>query len=120
VAAVEGLPNGNYTVVVQVIGGSYNSPVAGTPVGVGAVNALSQLMQYLLGLALDKGTQTALSVKVENASDAVSNGSIKVACNALRTFITEVNAQRGRKISTADADQLTSRAQQIRTLLRCD
>jgi hypothetical protein len=120
VAAIDGLPPGTYTIDVQVIGGSFNSPLVSTPVGVGAANTLTQLIQYTIGLGLSAGTQSSLLNKLENASGSISNGSLKVACNALKAFINEVASQRGKKVPTAEADQLTSKAQQIRNVLQCE
>ena len=41
------------------------------------------------------------------------------ACNSLAAFINAVEAQRGKKITNAQADQLIGSAQQIEAMLNC-
>ena len=41
------------------------------------------------------------------------------ACNSLAAFISAVEAQRGNKVTSAQADQLIASAQQIQALLNC-
>ena len=41
-------------------------------------------------------------------------------CNSLAAFISAVEAQRGKKITSAQADQLIAAAEQIKATLSCE
>ena len=50
---------------------------------------------------------------------AIQAGNVAEACGALRAFINEVNAQAGKKITSADAAELIEAANELRTLIGC-
>ena len=52
------------------------------------------------------GVASSLCAKLDNAATARARGSLKAAENILKAFTNEVNAQRGKSITTDDADLL--------------
>jgi hypothetical protein len=73
----------------------------------------------LEGLGLDHGTANSLDAKLQAILAALDRGNTQAACNGLATFINEVNAQTGNKITPAQAATLIAAANQIRTTLGC-
>lgn len=80
-------------------------------------------LQYLISLIrsfnLQRGIENSLVVKLERAEAAESRGDLTAACNLLDAFINEVNAQSGKALTTAQADQLIKAASQIKVGLGC-
>ncbi len=77
---------------------------------------LSGLIQKVRELNLRKGTANSLVKKLRNAGRALCDGNPKndrAAANVLGAFIHEVEAQRGKKISALDADNLLAAAEAI-------
>lgn len=111
----------------------YNRALDGTEIAVlyAAGNAgkcasvsglLTSLVTFVQTLNLSSGISNSLDAKLQNvlqALDAASSGDTPSACNRMIAFINEVSAQSGKSISPAQATQLTSLAQQVRTALRC-
>jgi hypothetical protein len=61
-------------------------------------------------------------MKLQNALqalDAATSGDTPSACNRLSAFISEVAAQTGKTLTSAQAAQLTSAAQLVRAALGC-
>jgi len=71
------------------------------------------LIIQVRGLDLPTGIENSLVSKLENAIDSIQKGQTNAAVNELEGFINEVEAQRGKKISEADADELIVAAQYI-------
>lgn len=69
------------------------------------------------GMGLPHGTTTSLDSKLSAAMNSLSSGSDMTAANQLGAFVHEVNAQSGKQIPAADAQQLVSLAQAILTQL---
>lgn len=77
---------------------------------------ISDLMRIVDGLNLEKGIENSLDVKLQRAKDELDtkkNNSPTVATNALQAFISEVEAQRGVKITNNQADELVSFANNL-------
>jgi hypothetical protein len=77
---------------------------------------LTQLTQQVIGMNLQGGVNNSLDAKlatVVNALDDANDGNNVAAVNALHAFINAVEAQRGKKLSDAQADQLVAAAQGI-------
>jgi probable HAF family extracellular repeat protein len=72
----------------------------------------SQLLDDLTGLvrsfSLPKGIENSLIVKLQNAQNALAGGDADTARHLLSTFIKEVNAQTGKTLTAAQADQLVA------------
>ena len=65
------------------------------------------------------GAGGGISSKLENALKAIEDDKIGTACNVLNAAINAVNAQRGKKISSSEADQLILAIERVRTELGC-
>ncbi len=57
--------------------------------------------------------ENSLVSKLEAAINSLDNGQEKVAINKLDAFINQVEAQRGKKLSEAEADSLILAAERI-------
>ena len=62
---------------------------------------------------LPSGTVTALNAKLNAAIAAANAGQTKTAVNELNAFLNYVSAQTGKKLTTAQAGQLTAAARDI-------
>ena len=76
-------------------------------------DAVRGLISSVKDLNLPKGTENSLLSKLENTIKSLDKGQDKVAVNKLNAFINKVKAQRGKKITDEDADNLTAAAQWI-------
>lgn len=89
-------------------------------VSVKAVYLLHNLAQKVIALNLQKGISNSLDAKLYaalQALDDLKENNDVAAINALQAFINAVEAQRGKKISQEDADDLIAAAQEIIDLL---
>ncbi|MDE1812922.1 MAG: hypothetical protein KGH85_08695, partial [Thaumarchaeota archaeon] len=77
------------------------------------LQALQSLITVKENMGLPHGITTSLDAKLNAASDSLDSGDGKTAKNQLNAFISEVNAQTGKKITQAQANQLISGAQNI-------
>ncbi|MFH1724487.1 MAG: PKD domain-containing protein [Elusimicrobiota bacterium] len=59
------------------------------------------------------GTTSSLGSKLDNALESLESGDTTAAVNKTRAFINQVNAQRGKKLTEEQADQLTQGAQAV-------
>jgi hypothetical protein len=80
---------------------------------------ISDLQATVSGLGLPKGLTTALNSTLQDALDALAVDDTAGACDALRAFLNQVKAQTGKKLTSAQAQQLTDAANDIRTQLGC-
>jgi hypothetical protein len=62
---------------------------------------------------IPQGIKDGLNDKLNNAINALNQGDKKAAINILQSFINMVNAQRGKKITNAQADSWIAEAQKI-------
>jgi hypothetical protein len=89
-------------------------------VSVKSVHLVKSLTQQIIELNLQNGISNSLDAKLDAALQAIDdlneNNDI-AAINTLQAFINAVKAQRGNKISSADADILIAAAQEIIDLL---
>jgi hypothetical protein len=89
---------------------------------VGPMELLDILGQNLIDLELQKGIENSLVSKLDTVlkklEDDNENNDV-ASINSLESFINAVQAQRGKKISEADADVLIAAAQKIIELLSC-
>ena len=77
------------------------------------------VLDVVVSFDLPDGIQNSLITKLQNALDALEAGDTASACSSLRTFISGVQAQSGKKITTSQADQLINFANQIKQTLGC-
>ena len=81
----------------------------------GAAEQLDDLADAVAGV----GPGKSLTAKVAAIEDALADDDTAEACTTLNDFINEVNAQTGKKISTAVAASLIAQANGIRAALGC-
>lgn len=77
---------------------------------------MNELIERVLALNLSNGIANSLDAKLDavvRALDGINDKNDLVAINALRAFISEVEAQRDKFISVEDADEMTAMAQVI-------
>jgi hypothetical protein len=83
-------------------------------------NATTGLSATLDAIAyLEQGLLTSLHAKLNAALGAIAAGDAPGACRALRTFVAEVNALAGKKLSASHAAALAAEATRIMGLLGC-
>ena len=78
---------------------------------------LGDLLAKVRSLKLAKGIENSLLVKLGNAQQKLDAGNTGAALNGLQAFINEVEAQRGKAISVADANALIAAARNIISVL---
>ena len=81
---------------------------------------LGDLLAKLKGYGLTpKGAEQSLAVKLNAALAGLASSDNAAACSALQSFLAEVAAQRGKKLTVAQADSLTADARRICSVLGC-
>jgi len=81
--------------------------------------ALADLETLVSVLGLAHGLTTALNSKLEDALAALDADDTAGVCESLQAFLNQVRAQNGKKLSAAQAQQLSEAANNIRALLDC-
>lgn len=85
-----------------------------------ALELLNDLIQQVTAIDLNSGNKNSLLVKLDSALKILQDGdedNDALAIHSLQAFINAVEAQRGKKISQEDADDLIVDAQQIIDML---
>ena len=91
-----------------------------TTAGPDPADEITDLKAQVSGLGLaTTGISTALNSKLDEAIMALAADYTPGACDSLRAFQSQVAAQRRKKLSQAQAEQLTDAANEIRTVLDC-
>lgn len=133
---ITGLPSDQMQAAATFInaGWDFNTPVWTIDEGVdyprlwweiviGPVDLVIELSESIAAMGFPKGITNSLQVKLDNAfrllEDENEHNDV-AAINLLQAFINTVNAQRGKKISEEDADDLIASAQQIIDILTSD
>jgi hypothetical protein len=80
---------------------------------------LNVIIGYVEAFQLPHGTQTSLTAKLTAAQGDLSAGDTQDACSDLAAFISHVQAQAGKKLTQAQADQLITAATQLRGEIGC-
>jgi hypothetical protein len=88
------------------------SPPPPTPV-------VSDLVALVQSFNLPYGLETSLLAKLNDVLAALSAGDMATACVDLNAFINETQAQAGKKLTQAQADQLIALADEIKSALGC-
>lgn len=74
------------------------------------------LIEHLKALNLNNGIENSFDAKLDAAQralDDLNQNDNAAACGSLEAFINEVEAQRGKKISEVEAEELIYEAEQI-------
>lgn len=72
--------------------------------------ALNELIDLVEAMNIHHGTKESLLTKLYAAQDSLDRGKSDTAANQLNAFINHVEAQRGKKLTDAQADELVERA----------
>ena len=83
------------------------------------IQAIDDLRERVASYGLPRGTARSLDAKLEAALAAWQAGDTSGACSALSDFLNEVGAQAGKKLTEAQAQQLTAAANNIRARIGC-
>ena len=75
--------------------------------------AIQDLISDVEGMNLAKGVENSLTSKLEAAIRSLNRDQKNVATNQLYAFINEIEAQRDKKITNAQADELIAKAQRV-------
>jgi dipeptidyl aminopeptidase/acylaminoacyl peptidase len=87
--------------------------------GPSASERVANLINVVNGFNLHQGIANSLLVKLNHAQGALAAGDTAAACDNLASFINQVNAQSGKKLTAAQASQLTGEAALIRAAIGC-
>jgi hypothetical protein len=110
---------GNTTVVCTAIDTSGNQAACSFTIHVkGAVEQIQDLMVLVKSFHLASGIENSLLSPLKSALDALSAGNKVAASGYLQTFIDHVNAQSGKKLTTAQARSLVAAATQIKAVIK--
>jgi probable HAF family extracellular repeat protein len=66
-----------------------------------------------------KGIENAFIVKLQHANEALAAGDIGGACADLGAFVSQTQAQSGKKLTVAQAEEMVAAARAIQSLLGC-
>ena len=84
-----------------------------------ASERVGNLINLVNSFNLHHGTANSLLVKLNHAQSALGAGDTAAACDNLASFINQANAQSGKKLTAAQASQLTGEAASIRAAIGC-
>ena len=116
-------PVGTNTVTCTATDSSGNSTTESFSVTVfGAPDQITDLIALVNSFNLRQGIENSLDAKLRNVIDALgaaSAGNVATACSKLGSFINEVQAQSGKALTMAQANQLVTAANQVRAILGC-
>ncbi len=111
---------GTTTVTCIATDGSGNTSTCSFTVKVkNAAEQAGDLTALVQNMPLESGIQASLAGKLQNALTSITDGKQTAACGTLKAFLNEVNAQSGKKLTPAQASQLTDAATRIKSLLGC-
>lgn len=85
----------------------------------GAGDQIAALIALIQSLNLKPGLTNSLVVKLQSASDSLAAGHTNPACDKIDSFVHEADAQSGKGLSVAQANQLISAANQIKSVIGC-
>ena len=90
------------------------SPFAlGVAIALTPAEMIEELISEVHGLDIPVGLKGSLLVKLRNALSNLENGNTAAVAGLLRSFINQVEAQRGKKLTTHQADELAERSRAI-------
>lgn len=93
---------------------TYTATATSTPSPSQAVSDLAgEIHSYMANGSMTSGVGISLASKLQNTQQSLSAGHTNAAANELQAFINAVQAQRGKKITTAVANELIAQAQAI-------
>jgi len=84
--------------------------------------ATENLIGDITSLGLPEGVENSLITTLQNVGDKLTDNNPKndsAACGKLEGFINQVNAQEGKKLTSAEADELRQAAERIKASIGC-
>lgn len=84
-----------------------------------SVTQITNLDATIDSFGLPHGTSNALQAKLDAAQAALAASNVGAACNNLQALINQTNAQAGKKLTVAQANQIITAANAIRATLGC-
>lgn len=99
-----------------------NFTITLTTDSVDPVSAIEALALTVVDMNLHNGIENSLDGKLDAALAALEDTNMNndgAACNSLLAFVNAVEAQRGNKITSVQADQLAAAAHEISSILGC-
>ena len=81
--------------------------------------AIASLITWVEGFGLPAGIENSFVVKLEHALASLQAGNTGAACGELQAFVNHAQAQSGKKLTVAQANQIIAEAQAIRAALGC-
>lgn len=125
-AALQNLPVAAGDQIVLAFSGAdkfgVNLTITLTPESVDPVAAIENLALIVVEMNLQNGISNSLDSKLDAALSALEDANVNndgAACNSLSAFLNAVEAQRGKKITNAQANQLVIAGHDLRTMLGC-
>jgi hypothetical protein len=115
-------PIGNTTVTVVAADAANNQATCAFVVHVkGAGEQTRDLIAYVCSLPVHDWTKLSLlgSLEMATISLGLHKPQPQIACEALRDFVSMVSAQKGKKLTGAQATQLIQKATQIQRVIGC-
>jgi subtilisin-like proprotein convertase family protein len=115
-------PNGTWTLTVQDLALFDTGSVRAFSLIVASADPaeeLGDLQDLVASMGIHHGITNALESKLQNALDALAADDTAGACYWTQSFLNLVKAQTGKKITRAQAMQLTAAANDIRDQLGC-
>ena len=121
VSPILNLPPGDYVLRASTERNGKHAPAAvAVPVRVPtATERIQDLREEVGDGGLATGSERSLVAKLDAALAALEADRGNVACNTLRAFVNEAQAQAGGRVPTATADSLIAEAEGIRRQLGC-
>lgn len=115
---------GTYTVTYDVSDSAGNAAVQVTRTVevLSPAQATENLIDDITSLGLPEGVESSLTAPLQNIGDKLTDNNPNndsAACGKLEGFINQVNAQEGKKLTSAEADELIQAAQAVKNSLGC-
>jgi HYR domain len=85
----------------------------------GAKDQINDLIGLVSGLPIQSGTKIGLVIELIEAQVDLDKGRTSNTCGELKDFIALISAQKGKKLTVAQATFLTGEATRIRAVLAC-
>lgn len=85
----------------------------------GGIDLTTNVVARVSSFHLEQGLEDSLVAKLNGAKQSLVRGESIAGCNVMQAFINELNAQSGKKLTLAQANQLKAEAMNIRSIICC-
>jgi len=107
---------GNYVLILTITDNNGDSGLAAVDICIIEIteqDEIQEVIEDVEDFELHEGIENSVTTKLSNAIESLNNGNLTEAKNILNAFINHVEAQRGKKLTEAQADYLISEVQTI-------